>query len=385
MIDGWTALAESTGRLPGLALNLAQLQQQGQHMRALEADSKQRLVTEGQRFGMEKERMETENATAKLALGEAQKKQQFLDSGWEPAVDPGIRALPEKDRQGFIDTINTMGIPKTQRGRLQAEQILESTSKLFKSYTDSLFQGKYDAYQQVEQEYNAALEKGDPEKIAVLKQKFDAAETEVNRSRGEIDKGIKIVAMNEAWNKMSPDFKTKHPELTPLYVNGQRTGDTKPFTDALEEIGKRVAAVPVIKSVNRGNVVDIYENNVKVRTEQKGVSPGTAPGEKLTSADKKRLIDLVNTATNSGKDEPTGNDVTIIKDMADKLGYDFIKSTTTTPGTLWGTNEKSEWKLVPKGGGGAIPPKFTAVNAKGLRIFSNDGVTWTEANGKVIK
>lgn len=278
MIDGWTALAESTGRLPGLALNLAQLQQQGQHMRALEADSKQRLVTEGQRFGMEKERMETENATAKLALGEAQKKQQFLDSGWEPAVDPGIRALPEKDRQGFIDTINTMGIPKTQRGRLQAEQILESTSKLFKSYTDSLFQGKYDAYQQVEQEYNAALEKGDPEKIAVLKQKFDAAETEVNRSRGEIDKGIKIVAMNEAWNKISPELKTSHPELAPLYVNGQRTGDTKPFTDALEEIGKRVAAVPVIKSVDRGDVVDIYENGVKVRTEKKGVSPGTQAG-----------------------------------------------------------------------------------------------------------
>ena len=75
--------------------------------------------------------------------------------------------------------------------------------------------------------------------------------------------------MNEAWNKISPELKTSHPELAPLYVNGQRTGDTKPFTDALEEIGKRVAAVPVIKSVDRGDVVDIYENGVKVRTERR--------------------------------------------------------------------------------------------------------------------
>lgn len=40
----WEGLAQATGRLPGLALNIAQLQQQGQHMRALEADSARRLA-----------------------------------------------------------------------------------------------------------------------------------------------------------------------------------------------------------------------------------------------------------------------------------------------------------------------------------------------------
>lgn len=45
----WEGLAQATGRLPGLALNIAQLQQQGQHMRALEADSARRLALEDRR------------------------------------------------------------------------------------------------------------------------------------------------------------------------------------------------------------------------------------------------------------------------------------------------------------------------------------------------
>lgn len=49
MADPWGAIAESTGRLPGLALNLAQMQQQAQHMRAIEQDSATRLALEGQR------------------------------------------------------------------------------------------------------------------------------------------------------------------------------------------------------------------------------------------------------------------------------------------------------------------------------------------------
>ena len=109
MTDGWTALAESTGRLPGLALNLAQLQQQGQHMRAFEAYSQRRLAIEGDRMKL----AEDQNAREQQAFDYDRKKkieQDKIDNAFAPASlrFPKIHEFPTLKKAG-IDALRTAG------------------------------------------------------------------------------------------------------------------------------------------------------------------------------------------------------------------------------------------------------------------------------------
>jgi hypothetical protein len=147
---------------------------------------------------------------------------------------------------------------------------------------------------------------------------------------------------------------------------------------------------PTVKSVDRGDVVDIYENGVKVRTEKKGVSPGTAlkPAMAPTSIDNVRLLKMVNDATADGK-EPTANEVEIIKTEAAKSGYDFKKLTGKSaayglPGIdkpLWGGNETSAWQLVPKEAGATAvnpPPGFvdSGRTSGGKKVYVKGDQAW---------
>lgn len=105
----WEGLAQATGRLPGLALNIAQLQQQGQHMRALEADSQQRLALEGRRIGMAEEAAGRE----KTAWEHSEKKrveQETVENAFTPVslVAPNLAKMPTLQKQ-FVEAAQSAG------------------------------------------------------------------------------------------------------------------------------------------------------------------------------------------------------------------------------------------------------------------------------------
>jgi hypothetical protein len=131
------------------------------------------------------------------------------------------------------------------------------------------------------------------------------------------------------------------PESLKVFSKSFDVGDLVP----IEKV-----TTPQIRSVDRGDVVDIYENGVKVRTEKKGMTPNQAakPEEGPTSADLKRLGEMITAATNSGKEDPSANDKALITKAANMAGYDFVNTKGSTPGVLWGTNPTSTWDLVPK-------------------------------------
>jgi hypothetical protein len=185
----------------------------------------------------------------------------------------------------------------------------------------------------------------------------------------------------EAARRAIPSINEVKGALANDVLSGRDIGDT----------GKQLLGLtktPAIKSVDRGDVVDIYENGVKVRTEQKGQAPGTVPKpekpkepkeEKSHSADLKRLGDMVAVATQSG--EPKANDITIINEMAGKLGYEFVNVKGTKPGMIYGTNETSEWKLVPKASAGSAvkPPEGFVASGKtsgGKRVYTKGKQAW---------
>ncbi len=142
--------------------------------------------------------------------------------------------------------------------------------------------------------------------------------------------------------------------------------------------------VPQIRSVDRGDVVDIYENGAKVRTEQKGQTPGTVPKEAKgpTTIDLKRIMDMAAKATD-GK-EPTETEIAIINSAAGKAGYEFKKLTGKTAGyglpgvdkVLWGGNETSEWRLVPK--------QATGKNAGASELAGKPSGKY-RVNGNIVK
>ncbi len=393
----WAGAERASGTALNTAFNFAQLQATARHQRALESESASRLALEGDRLKLAtnadvraSDLSGVQIATAKLALNEAKKKQEFLDSGWEPSIDPFVKALPEQEQKDWLARVDSMGIPKTQRGRQQAAEMLESSTKLYGEYTKSAFAKKYTDYQTVESEYNAALQKGDKDKIAEIKLRFDAAAAEIHRSRGEIDKGMKIVAMNETWNQLSPELKATHPELGPLYQIGQRTGDIKPFTDAVEEIGK-VKTPPVEtwgpETTGQGGTTVQRSSRGQIKTVYKPVKPTAEKSARVpTTADIKQVGEMV-TALNE-TNEPKPNDIELAKTAAAKVGYNLVNITGEKPGTLWGTNKTSEWKLEPIGGGQQsattvkspagfkLDPKGRKVNGKPAYISADGKKVW---------
>ena len=130
MTDGWTALAESTGRLPGLALNLAQLQQQGQHMRALEADFQKRLALEGQRVdierinaGRQKDLYDVQKREANIKLKTAERDTELIPVS-ETLASVGVKRPAEQQffmnyAGPYIQKGPASGLPSIQRNHAQ--------------------------------------------------------------------------------------------------------------------------------------------------------------------------------------------------------------------------------------------------------------------------
>ncbi len=233
----WTGLNQGVQNLTATGMKLFEMNQNRQHQERVEAMQQAQLK-------MAQDAAVTNQASARLDLEKKQKEAEFLKSGWEPSIDPAIKALPEQEQKNFVTMIDGMNIPKTQEGRQQAGKILASNQELYKQYTAALFQKKLEDYSTVEAEYNSAMEKGDPEKIAAIKTKYEAASQSVHRARGDIDRGIKTVAMNETWNALPAEVKSI-PILQTAYKIGVRTGDTSQFDKAMLELTKETSAAGV--------------------------------------------------------------------------------------------------------------------------------------------
>lgn len=115
----WTGLERATGNMANTALNLAQLQNQSRHMRALEDDSKQRLAYEGQRVQMTQEQNDIENRAKKIELDKMEDAQRLIPFN-ETLSKIGITRPAEQkifmEYAGpYIETGGASGAPMIQK------------------------------------------------------------------------------------------------------------------------------------------------------------------------------------------------------------------------------------------------------------------------------
>jgi hypothetical protein len=191
--------------------------------------------------------------------------------------------------------------------------------------------------------------------------------------------------------------KAEIPDTWVVLKNGTQKLVTKSEAAQLSSTGEatkyekppepKEAKTPQIRSVDRGDVVDIYENGVKVRTEPKGVSPGMAPKTPVdkgaTSVDLGRLGTMIQKATERDGG-PTDSEITVISTLADRAGYEFKKE--TVKGELRGipgiklfdfrTDDTTKWVLVPKTAGTPSGKAHVLVGQKSGQY---------KVNGKLVK
>ncbi len=351
----WTGLNQAVQNTTAMGMQLFQMRQQREHQQRLEADSAARLK-------MAQDQSLIQNASATIDLDKKRKDVEFMRSGWEPSIDPAIKALPESDQKSFLEMIDQMKVPKTQEGRIQAANILVSNQTLYKQYTTSLFQKKLDDYFAVETEYNAALEKGDPQKIEALKSKYEAAAQTVHKARGDIDKGIKTVAMNETWNKL-PDEIKNIPILKTAYQIGVRTGDTAQFDRAMLELTKETAAASVREATQRG--IDIRHKETIEAGKQRTAETIAAANARAAAANATRVAVAGTTKESPSTDRLLGKEKADVEakiltggdepekaayasrynELSDKDEYIYKPG---AKGTLW--NDAGTWVKQPKSG-----------------------------------
>ena len=226
----WQGAERTTGQMTATGMRLLEMRGTEQHRRALEADSATRLR-------IAEETANIQNAKGQIELDEAKKQEAFLNSGWEPSIDPIIKKLPEADQKEWLDRISQAKIPSTQRGRNQVQQLISSDTKWFGEYSKSAYTKTMSDYQAIEAEYLTALQK-DPQKAAEIKPRYDAAAQAVHRQKGMIDQGFKMVGMMEAWGKLSENVK-QDPSLLAAFEMGIRSGDDTQFNKILLELTKQ--------------------------------------------------------------------------------------------------------------------------------------------------
>jgi hypothetical protein len=141
--------------------------------------------------------------------------------------------------------------------------------------------------------------------------------------------------------------------------------------------------IPQIRSIDRGDVVDIYENGVKVRTEKKGASPGTvskATAESKSSPSNDRLlakekIDMEEKLLA----EPEGKVANAYAARYNELSKtdEYVLKPAVKTGWFDGVSDKdAEWVKQPKGSGAVkavsptpkTTPQKTKVSESTLRV-----------------
>ncbi|MFA5340415.1 MAG: hypothetical protein WC332_01435 [Clostridia bacterium] len=100
-------LNQATGTISKTALNLAELQQQGRHMRALEDESKQRVALEGQRLNMQIDQNDRENKILDMKIQQQEKENQLIP------IEESLTRLgfssPEEHKH-FIEKLNPLEV-----------------------------------------------------------------------------------------------------------------------------------------------------------------------------------------------------------------------------------------------------------------------------------
>lgn len=160
----------------------------------------------------------------------------------------------------------------------------------------------------------------------------------------------------------------------------------KALAEELRQLKELAPKTPKIDRVDLGDRVEIYENGVKVRTETKGQAPGTVKPEKPekgpASIDLKRLGDMIDTATEGGKKDPSTNNRVLIEQAAAKAGYNFVNTKGLKPGILWGTNPTNTWDLVPKTAAATTAPAGVKTGTKKLIGKKNGKNVYDIGNGE---
>jgi len=100
-------LNQATGTIAKTALNLAELQQQGRHMRALEANDVQRLQLEGQRVNMEVAQHEKQGKMIDMEIARKQKEDALIPI--EESLTRLGFASPEEHKL-FIEKLNPLEV-----------------------------------------------------------------------------------------------------------------------------------------------------------------------------------------------------------------------------------------------------------------------------------
>ena len=313
----WQGAERATGRMATTGMQLLQFKGQQQHQQALEADSARRLK-------IAEDQAAIQTASGNLALKQAQEAENALNQPINLKAHPNYLAQSEKAREKvlkfFIDNgyADPSGVG-TVRSIKQGGQVFESTKSVWADATKSTIDEK-------ELEVNTAWD-------SLKKAKLTGDQAKIAKAQSEYD------IISGEYSALSGGFAARMKQFE------EQEGKIE-----LERI-KQEGKAPVVKSVDRGDVVDIYEDGVKVRTEKKGVSPGTAPKPTTPkeSLSNERLLGKEKTDVEAKLlEEPDSPAAAAYAARYNELSDKDEYVQQTTPGKLYGTN--TAWVKQPKAG-----------------------------------
>jgi hypothetical protein len=193
---------------------------------------------------------------AKAGLRETQEKEKMANSGWDSNVEPIYADFPEEKKKQYIDMLKKGGLVNeqgigTQRTRAMAIKMLESNMKIASDYFGVKLQMSREKVVGAYQNYQKAIEKGDPAKIAETKKIYESLSEENNILSGKIATSMKKIEVNEYITNRKPQLEElvkKYPLLAEKVAIAQEKGDLEGLEKTIDTLIQKTAT-PLKKSV----------------------------------------------------------------------------------------------------------------------------------------
>ena len=322
-----------------------------------------------------------------LELAGKRREEAFATSVWDPTKEDVVQYMSPPERESHLKAITdlTGGRTPTQADKKRyIEEVLPFNSKLFKSAAEKTV---IPLKMQLQEAYKNYTINPTPENKAI----YDSSYTAIKAAEGDIDTLHSGVQVNEfAKNnkelldkspalKMAVDWVQDNPkdashimDILKVIADNESKGATVTNAAGAHILGlqqeAQITGKPIDWKKAASDIANLKEPVSKLLTPAEEVQQVRIAGAKAAVTEKKKAERVPTTADISQlgemvamlneTDEPNLNDIELAKTAADKIGYKLEKLTGKSAAyglpfvdkPLWGGNETTEWRLVPKQG-----------------------------------
>uniref|UniRef100_A0A6M3L658 Uncharacterized protein n=1 Tax=viral metagenome TaxID=1070528 RepID=A0A6M3L658_9ZZZZ len=200
--------------------------------------------------------MQQESRIREFTIKENEKKEEFLNRGWNPSLEP-IYTMMNKEQQekwmgrlkgsGFVNAQTGSG---TQRDRINFTSVLESDKKMFQEFAEDLKMNLQVQATQLQTELSDATAKGNEKKIQELSGKLKGVKTQWETLAGKADWGLKQIDINQALKpfmtqpapqgsnapSMLDYLVAKYPNFQIALSIAQQTGDIGKLQETINKV-----------------------------------------------------------------------------------------------------------------------------------------------------